>query len=64
MNPNSFEAYDIRGHVLDELNEDLARHIGNATAQLLKSVPVILGHAHRRLIKRLPGKITINQVLA
>jgi hypothetical protein len=64
MNPNGFKAYDIRGHVPDELNEDLARHISDATAQPPKSGPVILGHACRRLIKRLPGKITINQVLA
>ncbi|BFI96975.1 MAG: phosphohexose mutase [Rhodanobacter sp.] len=43
MNLNSFKAYDIRGRVPDELNEDLARRIGNATAQLLAPGPVVLG---------------------
>ena len=43
MNLNGFKAYDIRGRVPDELNEDLARRIGNATAQLLAPGPVVLG---------------------
>lgn len=44
MNLNCFKAYDIRGRVPDELDEDLARRIGNATAQLLRPGPVVLGH--------------------
>lgn len=44
MNLNSFKAYDIRGRVPDELNEDIARRIGNAMAQLLEPGSVILGH--------------------
>jgi len=44
MNLNCFKAYDIRGRVPDELNEDLARRIGNATAALLGPGPVVLGH--------------------
>ena len=43
MNLNCFKAYDIRGRVPDELNEDLARRIGNATAELLGPGPVVLG---------------------
>jgi phosphomannomutase / phosphoglucomutase len=43
MNLNGFKAYDIRGRVPDELNEDLARRIGNATSQLLGPGPVVLG---------------------
>jgi len=43
MNLNSFKAYDIRGRVPDELNEDLARRIGNATSQLLDLGPIVLG---------------------
>ncbi|WP_426662536.1 phosphomannomutase [Rhodanobacter aciditrophus] len=43
MNLNSFKAYDIRGRVPDELNENLARRIGNATAQLLGRGPIVLG---------------------
>jgi len=43
MNLNSFKAYDIRGRVPDELNEDLALRIGNATSQLLGPGPIVLG---------------------
>lgn len=43
MNLNCFKAYDIRGRVPDELNEELARRIGNATAELLGPGPVVLG---------------------
>lgn len=43
MNLNGFKAYDIRGRVPDELNEDIARRIGNATAQLLDPGPIVLG---------------------
>ncbi|WP_274380596.1 phosphomannomutase [Dyella telluris] len=43
MSLKSFKAYDIRGRVPDELNEDLARRIGNATAQLLGPGPIVLG---------------------
>lgn len=38
-----FKAYDVRGKVPDELNEDLARRIGQATAQQLDPGPVVLG---------------------
>jgi len=38
-----FKAYDIRGRVPDELNEDLARRIGLAMAGQLGPGPVVLG---------------------
>ncbi len=38
-----FKAYDIRGRVPDELNEDLARRIGFAMASVLKPGAVVLG---------------------
>ena len=38
-----FKAYDIRGRVPDELDEDLARRIGLAMAAQLKPGPVVLG---------------------
>lgn len=44
MNLNSFKAYDIRGRVPGELNEDLAHRIANATASLLGPGSVVLGH--------------------
>lgn len=40
----AFKAYDIRGRVPDELNEDLARRIGVALAAQLNEGPVVLGH--------------------
>jgi phosphomannomutase / phosphoglucomutase len=43
MNLDCFKAYDIRGRVPDELNDDLARRIGNATSQLLGPGSIVLG---------------------
>jgi phosphomannomutase/phosphoglucomutase len=40
----AFKAYDIRGRVPDELDEDLARRIGVALADMLGAGPVVLGH--------------------
>lgn len=40
----AFKAYDIRGRVPEELNEDLARRIGKALAARLDTGPVVLGH--------------------
>ncbi len=43
MELRCFKAYDVRGRVPDELNEDIARNIGRATAELLGPGPVVLG---------------------
>ena len=43
MNTNAFKAYDIRGRVPDELNEDIAYRIGRAYAQLVKPRRVVVG---------------------
>ncbi|MBH1831778.1 phosphomannomutase [Stenotrophomonas maltophilia] len=40
----AFKAYDIRGRVPEELNEDLARRIGTALNAQLTPGPVVLGH--------------------
>ena len=40
----AFKAYDIRGRVPDELDDDLARRIGVALAARLGDGPVVLGH--------------------
>lgn len=40
----AFKAYDIRGRVPDELDEDLARLIGVALARQLGPGPVVVGH--------------------
>ncbi|QNH14125.1 phosphomannomutase [Xanthomonas sp. SI] len=44
MSLPAFKAYDIRGRVPDELNDDLARRIGVALAGQLESGPVVVGH--------------------
>ncbi len=38
-----FKAYDVRGRVPDELNEDVARRIGRAYASFLKPARVVVG---------------------
>jgi phosphomannomutase len=39
-----FKAYDLRGRVPDELNEQLARDIGRAYVQFLHPADVVVGH--------------------
>lgn len=39
-----FKAYDIRGRVPDQLNEEIAYRIGRATAQFLNAKTICLGH--------------------
>jgi len=39
-----FKAYDIRGRVPDELDEDVAYRIGRAYAELLRPETVVIGH--------------------
>jgi phosphomannomutase len=43
MNLNAFKAYDVRGRIPDEINEDLARQIGRAYAAFVKPQQVIVG---------------------
>ncbi len=39
-----FKAYDVRGRVPDELNEDIAYRIGRAFAEVVKPKKVVVGH--------------------
>ena len=39
-----FKAYDVRGRVPDQLNEDIARRIGRAYAEVIKPGKVVVGH--------------------
>lgn len=39
-----FKAYDIRGRVPEQLNEDVAYRVGRAFAQYLKAKKVVVGH--------------------
>lgn len=44
LNTNAFKAYDIRGRVPDELNEDIAFAIGRAYSEFLSPSEVVVGH--------------------
>jgi phosphomannomutase/phosphomannomutase/phosphoglucomutase len=48
MNLNCFKAYDIRGRVPDELNDDIAYRIGRAYAQFLAPKRVAVGRDVRQ----------------
>ena len=39
-----FKAYDVRGRIPDQLNEDIARRIGRAYAEVISPGSVVLGH--------------------
>lgn len=39
-----FKAYDVRGRVPDQLNEDIARRIGCAYAEVIQPKKVVVGH--------------------
>jgi phosphomannomutase len=43
INLSAFKAYDIRGRIPDEINEDLARAIGRAYAGFVRPVRVVVG---------------------
>ena len=39
-----FKAYDVRGRIPDQLNEDIARRIGRAYAEVIRPRQVVVGH--------------------
>ena len=43
MNISCFKAYDIRGRIPDQLNEDVAYRIGRAFVQYLEPKTVVVG---------------------
>ncbi len=43
MNLNCFKAYDIRGRIPDELNEEIAYRIGRAYAEFVRPEKVVVG---------------------
>ena len=44
LNTAGFKAYDVRGRVPDELNNEIARAIGRAYVQRIKPKQVVVGH--------------------
>ncbi len=47
MQITCFKAYDVRGRMPDELNEEVSRRIGRAYAEFLKPKKVVVGHDMR-----------------
>ena len=53
-----FKAYDVRGRVPDQLNEDIAYRIGNAFVQFLNAKKVVVGHDIRLTSPDLTNALT------
>jgi phosphomannomutase len=52
-----FKAYDVRGRVPDQLNEDIARRIGRAYAQIIRPRRVVVGHDIRLTSAAIKGAL-------
>jgi phosphomannomutase len=53
-----FKAYDVRGRVPDQLNEDVARRIGRAYAEVIAPRQVVVGHDIRLSSEAIKGALT------
>jgi phosphomannomutase len=53
-----FKAYDVRGRVPDQLNEDVARRIGRAYAEVIKPRQVVVGHDIRLSSESIKAALT------
>src|SRR5690349_6234800 len=42
-----FKAYDVRGTVPDQINEDLVRRVGNAFVAVIGAEPIVVGYDMR-----------------
>lgn len=53
-----FKAYDVRGRVPDQLNDDIARRIGRAYANVVKPRQVVVGHDIRLTSEAIKAAVT------
>lgn len=53
-----FKAYDVRGQVPNELNEDIARRIGRAYADVIGAKKVVVGHDIRLTSEAIKAALT------
>ena len=53
-----FKAYDVRGRIPDQLNEDIARRIGQAYAEVIKPEKVVVGHDIRLTSPAIKGALS------
>ena len=59
-----FKAYDIRGEINVEINEDIAFRIGYATAKKLKAKKVVVGYDARESSPKLSNSAIIDAILS
>ena len=52
-----FKAYDVRGRIPDQLNEDIARRIGKAYAEVVQPGTVVVGHDIRLTSESIKGAL-------
>ena len=53
-----FKAYDVRGRIPDQLNEDVAYRIGRAYAEVIKPQKVVVGHDIRLSSEAIKGALS------
>ncbi|MBD2859365.1 phosphomannomutase [Spongiibacter sp. KMU-158] len=53
-----FKAYDVRGRIPDQLNEDIAYRIGRAYAEVIRPKKVVVGHDIRLSSEAIKGALT------
>jgi phosphomannomutase len=53
-----FKAYDVRGRIPDQLNEDIAYRIGRAYAEVIKPGKVVVGHDIRLTSEAIKGALS------
>lgn len=56
---NCFKAYDVRGQIPSQLNDDVAYRIGNATAEFLKAKRIVVGRDMRLSSAELSDSVSI-----
>ncbi|MCH8337149.1 MAG: phosphomannomutase [Proteobacteria bacterium] len=64
VDPTIFKAYDIRGQIPSQLNDDIAYRIGNATAEFLNAKRVVVGRDMRLSSAELADSVIIGLVEA
>ena len=53
-----FKAYDVRGRIPDQLNEDIAYRIGRAFAEVIQPKKVVVGHDIRLSSEAIKGALS------
>jgi len=59
MEINCFKAYDLRGRIPDELNEEVAYRVANATAEFLEASRIVIGRDIRLSSENLANAVAL-----